>query len=430
MVSTFLVESHKNLREQPEDVTAQTLLQISTQLASFTLNGNFLNSTIPPPRSFVPPLFSVHTNTLWTLSLITALITASIGILVKQWLYEFLTQETYDPKEVVKVRLFRWVGITKWRVFEIAASLPLLLQLALALFFVGLALYLYEINTVVASVAIGAMSTWVVLYTILAIMPMFSPQCPYKTPILKAHLSRLRLIWRTLPYAVVTRFWPNIFNSWTAPQTPLARFAYSCRERMDRLGSFEEKVVSQDISLDIPAILCIEYMFQGEDLVDTITECFKNTNGLDLVSQFARFIDGRSQVTRGVMPAMSPSMREDTRVLFSRVITSSPQFAADVGEDCNPVNFSRWFGGLSRVLSASYIVGEHGNRPIPTSFVSAFGQFMEASPTSAAFAILVMYSVRHSTITEHPDSYDDLFSYFSPNDQQKGENGKLLFIIY
>ena len=192
------MESHKNLREQPEDVTAQALLQISAQLASFTLNGNFLNSTIPPTQSFVPPLFSVHTNTLWTLSLITALATASIGIQVKQWLCEFLTQETYDPKEVVKVRLFRWVGITKWRVLEIATSLPLLLQLALALFFVGLALYLYEINTVVASVAIGAMSIWAVLYSISTIMPVFSPQCPYKTPILKTHLSRLRLIWRTM----------------------------------------------------------------------------------------------------------------------------------------------------------------------------------------------------------------------------------------
>ena len=199
---------------------------------------------------------------------------------------------------------------------------------------------------------------------------------------------------------------------------------------MDRLDSVEEKVVSKDISLDIPAILCIEHMSQGEDLADTIAECFQNTNGLDLVSQFARFIDGRSRVARGVMPAMSPSMREDARELFSKIIASSPQFAADVGEDCNPITFSRWYEGLSKVLSASYIVGEYGNRPIPTSFVSAFGKFMEAGPISAAFAILVMYGVRHSTITEHPDSYDDLFPYFSSNDQQKGENGKLLFIIY
>lgn len=65
-------------------------------------------------------------NTLWALSLVIALITASLGILVKQWLHELLSFETHDPKERLKLRFFREVGLERWKVFALASSLPLL----------------------------------------------------------------------------------------------------------------------------------------------------------------------------------------------------------------------------------------------------------------------------------------------------------------
>ena len=167
------MESHKNLREQPEDVTAQTLLQISTQLASFTLNGNFLNSTIPPPRSFVPPLFSVHTNTLWTLSLITALITASIGILVKQWLYEATIGGT--SHESARLRQYRLNRLLKWRVGTIVVVLPIMLQLASTLFLVGLLVLLWTLHSTVAAVTSTIVVALFVFFLVVILLPFSTP---------------------------------------------------------------------------------------------------------------------------------------------------------------------------------------------------------------------------------------------------------------
>ena len=127
----------------------QVLSQISIQLTALALNGNFINSTIPTPPPFTPPRFATQVNTLWFLSLLISLITASFGILVKQWFHEYMARDTHDPAAQVKVRLFRDAGMQKWRVFEIAAFLPLLLQLALLLFFTGLGLFLHDINHVI-----------------------------------------------------------------------------------------------------------------------------------------------------------------------------------------------------------------------------------------------------------------------------------------
>ena len=41
---------------------------------------------------------------------------------------------------------------------------------------------------------------------------------------------------------------------------------------------------------------------------------------------------------------------------------------------------------------------------------AAFIHLIRADPTSAAFSFLTMYSIRHRTITDHPDSFDHLFA--------------------
>ncbi|KAK7677479.1 hypothetical protein QCA50_019592 [Cerrena zonata] len=151
VVTAFIIESYKTLQQQPEDTTNQILLPLSAQIASLALSGNFANSTIPAftTPSFVPARFSVLINTLWLLSLVFALITASLGILVKQWLHELMARDTQDPRQQVKIRFFREVGVQRWQVFEIAAALPLLLQLALLLFFIGLSTFLHDLNPIV-----------------------------------------------------------------------------------------------------------------------------------------------------------------------------------------------------------------------------------------------------------------------------------------
>ena len=89
VVTAFIIESYKNLQQQPEDLTNILLIQLINQTSHFSISGNFINSTIPvlsiPP--FQTSRLSSAINTLWVLSLLIALVTASLGILVKQWFH-------------------------------------------------------------------------------------------------------------------------------------------------------------------------------------------------------------------------------------------------------------------------------------------------------------------------------------------------------
>ena len=82
-----------------------------------------------------------------------------------------------------------------WLVFEFAAFLPLLLQVALLLFFRGLSEFLLGLNPIVGWVTTGAIITLLtVLIFTLIIAPLISSQCPYKTPISKGLLLGIRTL--------------------------------------------------------------------------------------------------------------------------------------------------------------------------------------------------------------------------------------------
>ena len=100
-------------------------MQMSSQLASLSHSGNFINSTMPAfalSTPFSPQPSSVRINALWSCSLVISLITASLGILVKQWFHEFMAQGTQDPTYRIRIRFFRSKGLERWQVFEIAAA--------------------------------------------------------------------------------------------------------------------------------------------------------------------------------------------------------------------------------------------------------------------------------------------------------------------
>ncbi|KAK7684420.1 hypothetical protein QCA50_012367 [Cerrena zonata] len=90
VVTAFIIETYEDLQPQPDDTSAQVFLHIFAQIASLSLNGNFINSTI---TSFTPTLLpiprsSILINTLWSSSLVVSSLHPS-GILLKQWFHDF-----------------------------------------------------------------------------------------------------------------------------------------------------------------------------------------------------------------------------------------------------------------------------------------------------------------------------------------------------
>ncbi|KAJ3476734.1 hypothetical protein NLI96_g10960 [Meripilus lineatus] len=194
VVTTLIIEALKRLQQDPADTTAQLLLQISMQLSSLTVNSGFINSTYIPPSSspFSPPPHSVLVVIFWSISLVLSLVVASLGMLVKQWYREFLSKSNVSPEQCCQVRLFRIPGLRKFKVAEIADLLPILLQIALIHFFIGLILFVQSIHTSTAAVISVFVGIWLFFILGTTLLPIVSPSCPYKTPFLKAAFLWIR----------------------------------------------------------------------------------------------------------------------------------------------------------------------------------------------------------------------------------------------
>ena len=96
---------------------------------NYSISPLFVNATsLPTPFNTSVPDWALWVNGLWFASLVISLATASLGILVQSWLREYLAGEWISPQEKLRARQYRHPAMEHWRVFEIAAALPLLLQ--------------------------------------------------------------------------------------------------------------------------------------------------------------------------------------------------------------------------------------------------------------------------------------------------------------
>ena len=195
-----------------------SIRQLVAQTASYQLQGGSLNSTVPPPSAepFQASVLDIRVNILWFASLLFSLITASFGILVKQWLREFLAADNPSPLARLRVRHLRYPQLVQWKVFEIAAVLPLLLQLALALFFAGLCYFTASVHPSVEHTTLPLVLGWAFCFCSVIAFPLFFPGCPYRTALLKGWVQSLH---RKISSGVQIR--ANIYQPFlSAPKFP------------------------------------------------------------------------------------------------------------------------------------------------------------------------------------------------------------------
>lgn len=196
MLTAFLIESYKNLFA---DESESLLRQIAHQTANYTFNNGYLNSTFNPSQlpSFKAAVSDIRVNVCWFASLILSLASASFGIAVKQWLREFLSMDYISPQERLRIRDARIHGLRDWKLFQIAAFLPILLQVSLVLFFVGLCFFTAAVHPSIGTTSLFLISCWAFLFFMSVLAPLFSPRCPYKTTILKVPFRYARPYIRT-----------------------------------------------------------------------------------------------------------------------------------------------------------------------------------------------------------------------------------------
>ncbi|KZV96326.1 hypothetical protein EXIGLDRAFT_671188, partial [Exidia glandulosa HHB12029] len=213
VVTAFAVESYQWLQEDPAERSAELLGQ-AVQLLSSLANQSI--PTAPPRGSSLPDSATVRINVYWYMSLVLSLSAALVSILCKQWLREYERDIGHSAEQSLGVRQVKFEGLEYWRVGAIVNSIPLLLQVALALFLIGICELLWNVHRAVAIAATGLTIATGAFYVTTALAPIVqylylsilsrvrrnlkeyrytkdysyyapgcaftAPQCPYKSP--------------------------------------------------------------------------------------------------------------------------------------------------------------------------------------------------------------------------------------------------------
>jgi len=143
-------------------------MAISLQLA----NSSSPVADMSMVNSFTPNTYDVQINVLYFISLTLALSVSSVCILGKQWICEYQRDIAVSPCDAARVRQMRFDSLQRWKVPQIMAALPVILLVALMLFFAGLLVQLWNVSDkATAAVVLVIVALTVLLVIVTTIVP-------------------------------------------------------------------------------------------------------------------------------------------------------------------------------------------------------------------------------------------------------------------
>ncbi|QRV80889.1 activating signal cointegrator 1 complex subunit 3 [Ceratobasidium sp. AG-Ba] len=182
ILTAFVLESSKLLEPNRPEQTVALLIEISQALrASAPQQGLSALPQFKSDSEFHPNEHTVWVNCLWFLSLSISISVTLAAMLAKQWCYYFLSFRKGDTITQAEERQRRFNGLEKWRMREVLEHLPMLMHIALALFSVGLILYLWDLHIAVAATVSTVTVATLCLYLATTFVPVWDYSCPYKT---------------------------------------------------------------------------------------------------------------------------------------------------------------------------------------------------------------------------------------------------------
>lgn len=348
MLTGFNVVSYGLLQEDPTDVTPLILAQISLQLANLTDSGGQIISVMPPytpSDRFRASTANVVVNILWFTSLALSLISASVGILVKQWLQEYAALTSSQVKEHVCIRQYRFQALDTWRVSTIMMLLPLLLQVSLFLFFVGLSVLLWTVNIPVAAFVTFPVLLWLFFWLTSIVLPSIYGDCPYKSAEsaiiftliqwLKPNLHRvLRLLYMSFDAPYIETLFRNLkekashaYGSWREREKDIVQ---KC---MIELTQHTIKC-ADEILMDEQVLATAAHSYvhcqDADEVIDRLLELFLETAGCS-EDRLKYWSPDRSRRTRSLIRATIDILR-NIKIPFEDVEAEQPS-QVDVVQD-------------------------------------------------------------------------------------------------
>ncbi|KAI0301531.1 hypothetical protein B0F90DRAFT_1589071, partial [Multifurca ochricompacta] len=184
-VATFIGVSIQDLKQNSQDTSAFYLQTIYQVLADVNRSQTSIPSALSTPPPFSPPTSAVWVNSLWFLSFSVSLTCALLATLLQRWARRYLqvTRHRRSLHKRARIRAFFSEGINKLHLPWAVEALPTLLHVALFLFFMGLVLFLYNINHTVFTVVISWVGTCACMYACITFMPIVRHDSPYYAPL-------------------------------------------------------------------------------------------------------------------------------------------------------------------------------------------------------------------------------------------------------
>ncbi|KAL0950785.1 hypothetical protein HGRIS_007552 [Hohenbuehelia grisea] len=181
-------------------------------------NGTSVASIPASDTTSGPSRGDIWVNGLWFVSLTLSLSTALLAVLVRQWLHQYTAITSGTSRDRSLIRQYRYDGLIKWRVPVIISLLPILLHIALGLFLVGLTIFLHPLNLSMTW-TVGSITCLVyAIYAVSNILPLFDPQCPYRTPFSDILHRIISSFWHimifvvTCPTTTITSLWSSLLH--------------------------------------------------------------------------------------------------------------------------------------------------------------------------------------------------------------------------
>ncbi|KAN0140480.1 hypothetical protein V8E53_001689 [Lactarius tabidus] len=183
-VASLISVSIQDIQENPQDTSNFYLANIYQAIA----DPNSSNISVLPPISpppFSPPNSAVLVNALWFLSLVISLTCALLATLLQQWARRYLkiTQSRYSLHKRARIRAFFSEGVEKCLLPWTVETLPTLLHISLFLFFVGLVVFLCNVNLTIFKLVLSWVGLCTALYGCITCMPIIRHDSPYYTPL-------------------------------------------------------------------------------------------------------------------------------------------------------------------------------------------------------------------------------------------------------
>ncbi|KAI0086870.1 hypothetical protein BDY19DRAFT_335616 [Irpex rosettiformis] len=402
VMTAFLIASYGSLLQDPTTVQTLLLRQIALQTSSYSSNANFLNSTtLYNPQilpEFQPSANAIRVNILWFASLTLSLVSASICIFVKQWLREYLAGEYTSPRARLRVRDSRRKGAEDWYLFEIAAAVPLILQICLGLFLLGLCFFTAEVHNTVGYTTLPLVAGWAFLVIIFIFFPTFSHSCPYKTPLISQWSSGARKFLAWLLKSVV--------------RDDVKKTSIYERSSAARTNDPGSKITTSDSS-DFDVLVNIDSSQRDERLLDDLWDA---ANQLSDVS-YERLVSFVHELIRHRDPSFENSKDSnlqgfyDLRSLSKPTVASILSMISKVLEDymtrSNP-NFdalnsdtadSRWMRGCILILLAGT------STPIPENATHVLSKIL----SNPSYHIPLFKFLRSRSLGKLEEVFSELF---------------------